>query len=229
MRLYHLLPAEYAVQDIVFKRLKVARLSEVNDPFELLAVNVGGQKAVRRALKEWKTFENDSVGILSFTQGWSHPALWSHYAAKHRGICLGFDVADSILREINYVDERIRAEFKDDEVPDDFDKALVDSLRRTKYSHWNYENEKRVFVRLDECVVEGSLYFRPFSSTLQLRQVILGHLCDYRLRDLRNLVSAFYASVEVTRARLAFKSFRVVTDQRTVQRNRGLRERVKRR
>jgi hypothetical protein len=34
---HHLTTAEYALSDIVFQRLKVARFSALNDPFELLA------------------------------------------------------------------------------------------------------------------------------------------------------------------------------------------------
>ena len=36
-RLYHLTSAEYAISNIVFNRLKVARFSDLNDPFELSA------------------------------------------------------------------------------------------------------------------------------------------------------------------------------------------------
>ena len=54
MRVYHFLPAEFALASISLKRIKIARLSEVNDPFELQALNVGGRKKFRAALSEWK-------------------------------------------------------------------------------------------------------------------------------------------------------------------------------
>ena len=34
---YHFAPAEFAVSDIALSRLKVAKFSDLNDPFELIA------------------------------------------------------------------------------------------------------------------------------------------------------------------------------------------------
>jgi len=90
----------------------------------------------------------------------------------------------------------------------------------TKYAHWEYEEEVRVFVKLDEAIAEGTLYFWPFSNDLTLGEVILGPLCEYRINDVRRLVTSLYGSVVVIKARLAFKSFRVVPDQRTVKNSR---------
>jgi hypothetical protein len=39
LRVYHFTSAEFAKDDIVHRRLKVARISELNDPFEFLAMN----------------------------------------------------------------------------------------------------------------------------------------------------------------------------------------------
>ena len=39
LRLYHLTIAEHAVSDIALGRLKVARFSDLNDPFEVIAAN----------------------------------------------------------------------------------------------------------------------------------------------------------------------------------------------
>lgn len=220
MRAYHLLSAENALSDIALGRVKIARLAEVNDPFELLAVNVGGQKQMRKALRQWKTFQNETKGILSFSKSWSNPALWSHYGAKHRGMCLGFDLADELIQRVNYVDQRVLAEFQDD-VPSKFNKALRDALLCTKYAHWKYEEEVRVFVKLQEAIPEETLYFYPFSNDLKLRKVILGPLCEYGINDIRKLVTSLYASVIVIRARLAFKSFRVVPDKRTLEKQHG--------
>jgi hypothetical protein len=39
IRVYHLTPTKYAISDIEHGRLKVARFSDLNDPFELLALS----------------------------------------------------------------------------------------------------------------------------------------------------------------------------------------------
>ena len=97
MRVYHFLPAEFALASISLKRIKIARLSEVNDPFELQALNVGGRKKFRAALSEWKGDLDQTKGMLCFSKSWQDPVLWSHYANRHHGICLGFDVEDELV------------------------------------------------------------------------------------------------------------------------------------
>ncbi len=215
MRVYHLLSAENGLSDIALKRIKIARLAEVNDPFELLAVNVGGQKQARAALREWKTATNEKRGLLSFSKSWHNPVLWSHYGDKHHGICLGFDVPHDILQDTNYAPERILAKFIDG-IPPTFDAMLLAALLSTKYEHWRYEEETRIWVNLEKRAAERGLYFYPFSDDLQLREVILGPLCEYPIEQVRHLVQSLYESVVVIRARLAFKFFKVVPDERSV-------------
>jgi hypothetical protein len=91
LRVYHLTTAEFALRDIEFGRLKVARFSDLNDPFELVALNIKSG-VIRRHAEEYKKKCNDILGLLCFTEDWTSPALWGHYAAKHSGICLGFNL-----------------------------------------------------------------------------------------------------------------------------------------
>ena len=45
--------------------------------------------------------------MLCFSFKWSNPVLWAHYADKHKGICLGFDVPDDNVQRVKYVDTRL--------------------------------------------------------------------------------------------------------------------------
>jgi Protein of unknown function (DUF2971) len=209
MRVYHLSPKEFALNNVERQRIKVSRFSDLNDPFELLAVNVGGRKGVRAALREWKTSLNDKKGLLCFSRAWKNPVLWSHYADKHKGICLGFDVDDSLLQSVDYAPARVLRRFNDG-IPIDLDHKLVDVLFRTKYEHWKYEDEVRMLVNLADEKEEKGLYFHSMSRAMVLREVILGPLCDVRLDDVRKSVDALYDSVTVIQSRLAFKFFQVV-------------------
>jgi hypothetical protein len=85
----------------------------------------------------------------------------------------------------------------------------------TKYRHWAYEEELRVFVELEKATREGGLYFYPMGDALQLRHVILGHLCQTSLLEpVRKLVRALHPGALVSKARLGFKYFEVKTDGR---------------
>jgi hypothetical protein len=83
-RVYHFTSAEYAISNLVFNRLKVARFSELNDPFELLSLTSASSN-VRKLIKDYKDQLNQTTVILCFCGDWTDPVIWSHYGANHRG------------------------------------------------------------------------------------------------------------------------------------------------
>jgi hypothetical protein len=58
------------------------------------------------------------MGLLCFAGDWSEPVMWSHYAEKHTGICLGFDVSRSAVQQVSYQDDRILAALSPTLTPD---------------------------------------------------------------------------------------------------------------
>ncbi len=88
------------------------------------------------------------------------------------------------------------------------------ALISTKSSHWRYENEVRCFVGLEERDPETQLYFADFSDDLALREVIVGHRSTIRRTDLADALGDLAPVVQTRKARLAFRSFRIVTQRR---------------
>jgi hypothetical protein len=215
IRVYHLMPPEYALAAISLGRLKVARFSDVNDPFELLALGLKGDHR-RQVMRNFKNAMDKKQGILSFSGNWTNPVLWSHYANRHRGICLGFNLRRSKAEAITYEDERIRQELDDDKHSMHLTREQEILLRRTKYSHWEYEEEHRLFVDLEKSVQEGPLHFWNFDDDLVLTEVILGVNSRLPLDKVRSLTAGRYAHVLTYGARLAVKSFGIVPDEPTV-------------
>ena len=72
-----------------------------------------------------------------------------------------------------------------------------------------------MLVDLAAANIEGPLYFWPFGGNMRLAEVIVGPRCDRKLSDLRSLVARSKSGAIVFKARLAFRSFRVVLDERT--------------
>jgi hypothetical protein len=105
IRAYHFAPAEFALQDLRYQRLKIARLDELNDPFELWAI-AQPDRRLRQALRQTKADFARLYGLLCFSLTWHNPLLWSHYADRHRGLALGFDVAEETLKPVSYVATR---------------------------------------------------------------------------------------------------------------------------
>jgi len=107
MRVFHFLSHEFGLKDIRERRLKIARIMELNDPFEFLGVELS-DPALRRGLQVDKSRLSQDNGLLCFTKSWHNPVLWSHYADKHRGLCLGFDMPDEYLCQVSYVNSRLQ-------------------------------------------------------------------------------------------------------------------------
>lgn len=86
MRVFHFISEQFGLEDIRRRRLKIATLNELNDPFELFGVNLSDE-ALRQAFRAMKHELAFKRGLLCFSRNWHNPVQWSHYAAKHTGLC----------------------------------------------------------------------------------------------------------------------------------------------
>ena len=169
---------------------------------------------LRRAMHELKDRFHQTKGLLCFSRWWGNPALWSHYADRHRGIALGFVLPDQKAFDVEYSNSRLVAQFNNDDPSQGLDPAFEQKLLLTKSEHWRYEDEVRMIVNLEECVHEDGSYFLGFSADLELRQVVLGPLCPMPKEAVQSLVRALYPSspIDVLKSRLAFSLFEVIRD-----------------
>jgi Protein of unknown function (DUF2971) len=212
-RLYYLTGPDHAVSNIVFGRIKLSRFADLNDPFELLGTNFG-HKETRAAVRKYKAEINDSFGLICFSEDWVDPVLWSHYAAKHRGVALGFDVDKTTAKQVTYQTDRLDKKISAGATA--VTKSIADLLTYTKFESWKYEREWRILSPLEKGEKEGGLYFLPFSSRLSLMEVILGPTCDFSISKMRELVDQHHDGVTTFHARLADRSFRIIAKGRTV-------------
>ena len=214
MRVYHFVCAKHGIENLCCRRLKIATINELNDPFELLAINLADSK-LRRALAKAKRQLAAKKGILCFSRRRKNPVLWSHYAAKHTGLCLGFDIPSEHLIPVQYIGKRIAVEAEQKLQLRDMDEATVLKFLRTKYAHWHYEAEMRVVKPLKKCVLEEGLYFADFSDELVLKDVIVGANSMVSRSDLAKALGDLGQHVRSVKARLAFKTFNVVSQHKS--------------
>lgn len=210
MRLYHLVTAKHGLDDLRNARLKVAEFADLNDPFELLAAELS-DRAARRCFTAWRQETMARYGLLCFSRTWRNQVLWSHYAEKHRGICLRFDVPDGLVQPVAYLKKRppvgrllLRSDRSSDPGP----------LFHAKFEHWRYEDEVRRVIRLDTAVKHNGLSFWPFGPDLHLTEVIAGARGGVTKDELKDSLGDRGRGVTLTQARLAFKTFEVVTQKR---------------
>lgn len=213
-RVFHLTSAHHGISDISLHHLKVARFSDLNDPFELMAVR--SQARYREKSASTKAAVDGKYGLLCFSADWTNPVLWGHYGDKHRGVCLGFNVVRDLAEEVLYENKRVVRDWEEAEQPDLLDAEVRKALFRTKFASWSYEEEWRVVLPLSDAQTVAGLYFWPFGPKLQLAEVILGHVCPLPLSDARALVNKHYDNVTTIASRLADGHFGVVPNEDTV-------------
>ena len=212
-RLYHYLNGEHGLSTLQHRRVRVSRILELNDPFEFLALNLR-DPVKRRALRGVKCELNEKRGILCFSENWNNPVMWAHYADRYKGVCLGFDIAEStstgdpLLGQVKYVAERLRW-------PPELDLKFAYDLLFTKFSHWSYEQEWRAFMSLDDCEESDGHYFKPFSDDLVLREVYIGLSSPITPRMVTAAIDR-PREVYIVKTRAAFQGFKVVKNRREV-------------
>ena len=212
MRLYYLTNEIHALSNLEKRRLKISRFSTLNDPFELMPVKAGDPKH-RRAIYQFKKQIDKDKGLICFSKTWENPVLWGHYGDKHKGIALGLEVEKSVANRVIYSNKLI-------DIPVDPithrarpDEKLVNSILRTKSKDWRYEDEWRVFFELKNETAESGLYFSKFFNEMELKEVVLGPNCTTTSSKVASLLKNYTEKIQITKARIAFNSFRVFKDQ----------------
>lgn len=203
MHFFHFLNAEYGLEDIRKRQLKISRLDDLNDPFEFLGADLS-DKVNRIALHNTKTELSKTRGLLCFSRNWRTPALWGHYADKHKGLCLGFKMPKNPPKQVAYVNSR-------PSWPSEIDEQFVQNLLFTKFVHWSYEDEYRAYAILED--EENGLFYAKFSASLVLKQVIIGAESTITRDQISEALGNMQSKVEVFKARAAFKSFQMVRNK----------------
>lgn len=203
MRVYHFINKEFGLKDIRERRLKISRIMELNDPFEFFGVELT-DKEFRRSMRAAKESVAENTGIICYSGNWKNPVQWAHYADKHKGLCLGFDIDPIHLKKVEYTQDRIQHD-------NSMTEELVFKLLRTKYVHWAYEQEYRVFIELEED--ENGIYYTDFEGNMELKQVIVGANSTVTRDQLNNALGSLSTKVETFKARPGFQNFEMVQNQ----------------
>jgi hypothetical protein len=138
--------------------------------------------------------------------------MWSHYADKHKGICLGFEVPEGCAKDVKYVGEVKQIGMLRTAVGGENDEVL-EHLLWAKYEGWSYEQEVRLLGRKVNMTEEGGAVFVPFGPQLHLKEVIAGPRCSMGRNVIDQALSG-YSGVVVIKAKCSASRFEVVADHR---------------
>jgi len=167
MTLYHFNSRRFGLENLQRRRLKVATIADLNDPFELLCVDLSDQD-LRKKMRAWKLNLASRFGMMCFSTDWTNPVHWSHYADKHKGICLGFEIPadEDLLVPVTYDEMRSIEEARQLVDTRKGSAKMMKKFLSTKFHHWHYEKEHRLFVELepkDKDPVTG-FWFQDFTA-----------------------------------------------------------------
>lgn len=209
-RVYHFCNAKHGLENLEKQRLKVATILDLNDPFEF-SCNHQSDKEVRAAFQTIKKDAAENFGLICFSARYSNPVQWAHYADKHQGLCLGFDVSEDDLMKVNYRSSRLKLSPTDFLDPAAF-KRWMEAYASTKYLHWKYEQEHRVFVDISRLNRSG-LMFQAIDNRIKLRQVIVGSRSVVTRKRVGDALRGFDYHVEAFKVRAAFSTFSMVRNK----------------
>lgn len=211
MRLYYFTSEAVAKLILEERCLKLSRIDELNDPFELLGANIGKRKA-REVANYARTTLSQRYGIICMSSSWKSPVMWAHYAEKHKGVCLGFDVRKEHLKQVDYLPGRLDDLLSENPKLSDFNIEKIYTLFTTKASEWSYENEWRFIYPLDQVTKnKDGNYLLPFNEHhIHLREVILGCRCEWQIPNVKRAIGKVPLLVEITKARPAFTEYKMV-------------------
>jgi hypothetical protein len=219
-RLYHFVDLHWGLDDIYRKRVKLSEFDLLNDPAELRGVKLPDENIMRFMIDNFRA----EHGLVSMSNKWENPLLWSHYADKHKGLCFGFDINDDddgvwdvtyklcvetldchdLLREIADIARMPGHKTPSPDLVARFN-WITKAILSTKFQDWHYEDEARVITTLE--TRENDVCYKQFGDQLQLREVILGSRCTLTKTEMESILKCHFDSVVVRKARQNLDSF----------------------
>lgn len=211
MRLYYYTSKQFGMKSLWEKRLKVGKYEELNDPFELQAY-----KPIEQIHRKFIDAVIDALsrkwGVICFSETWKSNLMWAHYADKHRGLCLGFDIPEGpTLTKIKYVKSRIEIPENFKESLDGIVKDIFPTILEAKSSQWAYEKERRLRIRLQE--KRDGIYYQKFDSILTLSEVIIGSRCKLSIEDVKDALGKPDSDVDIWAVKPARTQFSMVANK----------------
>ena len=215
LRLYHFTSLEFGISNVLKQRIKIARILELNDPFEFRNVlfprNIPN---FQEKFENWRKELNDKCGIICFSKIFSNPLIWGHYAEKSTGLVLAFDVPKDDPSKVRYRSRFLKAP----QVP--ISPKFARSLIASKAPSWKYEKEYRVFQSLISSNSELQansgklLFFGNFSNSMKLKEIMLGPDCAADMATVMALKRNVGPHVSIFRTQRSLKKFEIMKSEK---------------
>jgi hypothetical protein len=211
-RVYKFTTAQYGISNLLKKRLKLSTIEDLNDPFDLCAIDTRDPRvsdAVNFVISEFRK----TTAILCFSRNWDNLLLWSHYGESHKGLCLGFDIPQGDPGSNLDTDVLYQPNLLQIRGPEDVNLDLANRMIRTKHESWSYEQEVRMFVNLNDTPDEAGLNWIEFGPHLVLKEVIVGVQCHPTIsKEVEEALETYGDAVECWWASMRSDAFLLIKE-----------------
>lgn len=137
---------EYARKKIYEHRYSATQYGKYDDNYEgELYYKENLINVIQNILYE----EIGKKGVLSLSEKWNCPLMWSHYADEHRGLCIEYDMTDHDCRNIKAVDYKHPRSIKVSDIiawkkhSIEAENNILNTFFYSKARQWHYEKEWR--------------------------------------------------------------------------------------
>jgi len=159
--------------------------------FQGVSTGSGKREKIREYFKHLLSAADRDVGIVAFSKRWKNSAMWTHYAKRHEGFCVGFDRNHPLLQyshlkmpggsmhDVEYLPAR-----REIDVVVQKDSLSFHDIVFQKSDDWIYEKEVRIAYALtdyddkrnapDESPTKLPLYLRRFQPEI-IKEVMIGY------------------------------------------------------
>ena len=183
-----------------------------NIPMLATALFTGFDRIVAATIAQREQIIEETMRVVCFSASTATPLneilMWAHYADKHRGVRIGFDLPERTerftLQRVEYSESRVAVDMGDSEWSQGVQGAVKRSLR-TKSTAWAYENEYRLMTTPPLCepgtAENAGKLFIPFKREW-VKRVDFGARTDSeRMQAIVDLVRIEIPGAVINRAR----------------------------
>ena len=199
MKLYKYMSADFGLEVLKTRKIKVSTILDANDPNEWRPVcpdlknGVDDYLKVPRFRAQFRYLWAYKYGFISLSSRWDNIVMWGHYADKCRGVVVEFTCKEEVpLQKIDYTD--IRYVLDEAELcSTDTDK--IERLVARKAKAWEYEKEYRLLVDLRACTTRrignNTLFFSGIeNAAIRLSGIMLGPESTVTLYDVHDAMGS---------------------------------------
>ncbi len=214
--------SENAISSLTNKTVWFANPRSFNDPFDCrfsilesspksfkMPAKLGAEIMVEKfnAYKKGEEYDSSKeyryklekalteIGVLCLSSSNDNMLMWSHYADKQKGFCLGFRMIGNDKFKVRPVDyEGKYIEFKIEDFADKLDRYIKDVIFN-KASDWTYEGEYRIVIEIpDGDDSKRNVVWRHFMA---LDSIYFGYKMPEHHRDVINNLFKSDSSIKI--------------------------------